>query len=784
MQDKIGLVGVSIREKARQLTKDNIKWFSPAGYFVIGRILSNTSIFGGISPFGVAFCAAAPGWGGVAAAFGAVMGYTFSPALAANMKYVAAVMLVAAAKWLFSPERGGAFTGGLSLKQGPVPAVAASFFALMTTGLAVSFAAGGTVYDILLNVSEVFFACGAAYFFSKAGTALRAGLSGAPKSDISCVVISLSIIVMGLSGLMVFGLSTGRIVSVLCILLCARYGGEAGGAVAGASAGIAMGLSGGDITYIALAYGFGGLIAGIFGSAGRLAAAASFVVTNAVVAFLTQELSHAYASVFEVFAASTLFIAIPQSVVNRLRPMRPALSAGDDGGYTRGVLRDRLSDISAALLEIGKATRKVSDGLDKLEDETPAGVAKKVADKVCRRCPMKNTCWQFSYSDTARAMGTAMNVLKRCGSINRARAPRYFAENCTKLDELLTEFNAQFQSHAARRVTQHKVAQVRAVIADQFSGLSMLIDEVAVEICGIKAFDGQKARKVRDYFEKENMTVSRVQVYSGENEKLFVSLVIPNHQVSRFKKTKAALDLCELLESDFDLPQISSHEQYATVVFSEKAAFHVEASACQIPGGGGKICGDAYELIKNKSGRAHFILSDGMGSGGSAAVDSSMASGLISQLLAVGISHDTALKTVNSALIVKSGEESLATLDITTIDLYTGRADFYKAGAAPTFVLKNKRAGYVESKSLPAGILRGVAFEHSVMSLREGDIIVMVSDGVTVSGAEWVKAELETLRGKGLRQLCEALAEKAKTRRSDNHEDDITVMAVELRRVA
>ncbi|MCL2034189.1 MAG: SpoIIE family protein phosphatase [Oscillospiraceae bacterium] len=786
MQHKIELISVSIREKARRLIKDYIKWLSPAGYFVAGAILSNTSIFGGISPFGVAFTAAAHGSSGTLAAFGSILGYAFSTSSASNMKYIAAVMLVAAAKWLFSPERGGALTGGVSLKTGPVSAVAASFFALLTTGLAVAFSAGGTVYDILLNVSEVFLACAAAYFFSKARAALRAGLSGAPKSEVSCVVISLAIILMGLSGLLIYDLSVGRIAAVLCILLCARYGGEAGGAVAGVAAGIAMGLSGGELTYVALAYGFGGLIAGIFGGAGRLACAASFVVTNAVVAFLTQELSHAYVSVFEVFAASTLFIAMPQSVVNRLRPMRSAAIAGDDGaGYMRGVLRDRLSDISSALLEVGKTTKKVGEGLDKLETAPSAGIATKVADKVCRKCSMKSTCWQFSYNDTARAMSAAMNVLKRSGSITRARAPRHLSQNCTRLDEVLTEFNAQFQSHAARLGTQRKVAQIRAVIADQFCALAMLIDELAVEVCGIKAFDWQKARRVRDYFEKnEGFAVGRVQVYSGDNGKLFISLVIPNHQVSRLKKTKAALDLCELLETDFDLPQITTHQQYTTVIFSEKASFHVEASACQIPGGSSMLCGDTYEFIENRAGRAHCILSDGMGSGGAAAVDSSMASGLISQLLAVGISHDTALKTVNSALIVKSGEESLATLDVTTIDLYTGRAEFYKAGAAPTFILKNKRAGYVETSSMPVGILRNVAFEHSVMSLREGDIIVMVSDGVTATGADWVKSELEALRGKDLRQMCEILAEKAKIRRNDNHEDDITVMAVELKRVA
>ncbi|MDQ9826338.1 SpoIIE family protein phosphatase, partial [Acinetobacter sp. 163] len=80
----------------------------------------------------------------------------------------------------------------------------------------------------------------------------------------------------------------------------------------------------------------------------------------------------------------------------------------------------------------------------------------------------------------------------------------------------------------------------------------------------------------------------------------------------------------------------------------------------------------------------------------------------------------------NSALLVKSGEESLSTIDITAIDLYTGQAHFYKAGAAPTFVRRGNRAGMVESTSLPVGILTAVEFEKSSIKLSDGDLVVMV----------------------------------------------------------
>ena len=175
-----------------------------------------------------------------------------------------------------------------------------------------------------------------------------------------------------------------------------------------------------------------------------------------------------------------------------------------------------------------------------------------------------------------------------------------------------------------------------------------------------------------------------------------------------------------------------------------------------------------------------LILSDGMGTGGNAAVDSAMTSDLLRRLLEAGVGCDAALKIVNSALLLKSGEETLATADVAAVDLFTGRAEFYKAGAAPTFLLKNGRAGYVQSDSLPAGILEGAAFEKSSLTLREGDRLVLVSDGVTATGADWVKSQLEAGAELSAQQLAEDLARTARERQQPGREDDITVLVADL----
>ncbi len=135
---------------------------------------------------------------------------------------------------------------------------------------------------------------------------------------------------------------------------------------------------------------------------------------------------------------------------------------------------------------------------------------------------------------------------------------------------------------------------------------------------------------------------------------------------------------------------------------------------------------------------------------------------------------------MNSALAVKSGEESLATVDTARIDLYTGRMELYKAGAAPTVVVRDGRALEIDSSSLPAGILSGVSFQRSDVALGLGDMVLLLSDGATTQGSGWIARMAEEEQPKDLNEFCKKIATTARLRRSDGREDDITVLCCRL----
>ena len=73
-------------------------------------------------------------------------------------------------------------------------------------------------------------------------------------------------------------------------------------------------------------------------------------------------------------------------------------------------------------------------------------------------------------------------------------------------------------------------------------------------------------------------------------------------------------------------------------------------------------------------------------------------------------------------------------------------------------------------------------FEKNAVTLRDGDVIVMVSDGAVAGGYEWLVSDLEHYGRDDPKELSEQLADEARRRRTDGHEDDITVIVLMLER--
>lgn len=741
---------------------------------IAGFIMSGATILGNLTPFGVAYCASANALGGASSAIGSLIGYILFGGTGTT-KYMVAVILVFLLKLVFKNERA---------QESPLAPPIISFATILAVSIAVSSLGEMSVYQTIIDAGEAFLAAGCSYFFYRTNQLVKNQLSihALSISDLCCAVVTVGILLCSLIGFEVAGFSIGRACAILLVLLLARYLHEAGGAVSGIMMGLVVLLASTDYRYLFASYAAGGLLAGVFSRFGRLGTASAFIICNGLVFLFSDAINGGFSPLFEMFAASVLFMIIPAKWTAKLHL---PVSSGTlmDTSNVKNLVLMRLAFVSHAMKGIATTTKEVAERLSDIHTKGIDDVYLRTTNACCKQCGLRSYCWDKARGTMDAAFGDITKILQRDGKIDRDTVPAFFSERCCKINELLQYLNRYYGDYLSDEIARHKVSQIRSLITDQFEGMGVMLSQLAGQFYEIKGFDPKAGQAARDIFEKYGYVLTGLSCFIDEYERMTIEAAVQEIEEGSEDLSSITLDLSDACNRIFDYPSIIPAEGCCKLTFIEKTTYVVEFGIQQSVHEGYKLCGDAYECFADSTGKAYCIISDGMGSGGQAAVDGRMTVELLSNLLKAGFEFDAALKMVNSALMVKSEEESLATIDITQIDLYTGRTQFLKAGAAPTFIRHRGHSRKVQASSLPAGILRGVSFDCQETELREGDIIVMVSDGVIENDEDWVLAELDLDYQCTAKELARKLAEQGKKRRiGGGHDDDATVIVMKIER--
>ena len=179
-----------------------------------------------------------------------------------------------------------------------------------------------------------------------------------------------------------------------------------------------------------------------------------------------------------------------------------------------------------------------------------------------------------------------------------------------------------------------------------------------------------------------------------------------------------------------------------------------------------KYCGDSFgSVLREEGGTLFAYISDGMGSGKDAAAASELCSAFIERLLPVNMlssrSPDVTLRMLNGFLCARSASpegECSATIDLGIFDLIGCRATFYKSGAAPTYVFRDGALYKLHARTVPVGIVSEPDVGKINTELLPGDVIIMVSDGIT-EGKEECSELFSMLRKRLLTHTADELAD-------------------------
>lgn len=466
-----------------------------------------------------------------------------------------------------------------------------------------------------------------------------------------------------------------------------------------------------------------------------------------------------------------MFAALPLE-----RALAPSGAFADKG--VAAMIHERLNFAADAIAGIGSGIAAAAEVLDK-KYSTSGGVAEiadKAADRVCRSCPNSMTCWGARYELFHKEFARLVVQLRTGFELTEFSLSPECAELCVDPNGVVRAISREYSRYVSAMADERRVRELRRIYTDQLSGVrDILRDMGTLNTALLSVYRDRPAEERAERVLKENgVEKPQAFVMQDKNGKLRVEA----YGATEPRVTREYLGtlLARAIGCELELPEVSgsqSKERFR-ILAAERTRLSAKVGAYQLAFGENRVCGDCYDCFTAADGSLYVILSDGMGTGSRARVDSAMACSVLSKLLKSGVALSAALETVNTVLMVKSADESFATLDICKIDLNTGECAVYKAGAATTYIKSSDRLIRASLSSPPAGTGGKLTVPAQKFSVRKGDVIVMMTDGAAPD-EQWLSRELS--KPSDPDALSERIAKAARAA-ENGRGDDISVVSV------
>lgn len=649
---------------------------------------------------------------------------------------------------------------------------------------------GGDNYGLFVTVFEGLFAAGLSVVFLVAFSAWkRLYINRRFSTDelICCFVVLLGM-VAGFGNWAVAGVELKQIASRVVILIAAALGGPGHGAGIGAMMGIVPSLSELVSPTIIGIYAFAGFLAGAFNSFGRTGVLMGFVLGNLLLSLYILPGAEMSGAMWASAVAGVIFFALPRGWIREMKKvtsqtnLRSAKEEKNERLLRLSVRRLRnasniFNELSHNLLELSEK--------EKPEQDSIHTVLNHLSRQMCSKCSVQEICWRIDYSKTYRGVMDLFQAAEKNGAAEYKDVPENFRKRCPHVKELLASVNCLYEMYCRSSFWQAQKKSSQCLVAHQLAGTAQVLEQVAKEIGGFSAEREVLERELANALIARGLPVDGAGVNFIDCKSLSVWVNFPQCPGEAACRSLLEQEVSLLLGKKYEI-----HEHSCTSKCGEGCSFFLlEAGAHKMEIGKAQLakanlCGDQGGAMLLESGKQLVMLSDGMGVGAKAAAQSNAALDTLSKFLEIGFSKDTAIDSVNASLALQGNEESLVTLDLCIVDLYTGAVEFVKTGAAPSFIKRGNEVKVVQGASLPVGILTAVEKESIQEQISEGDMIIMASDGLIDADKEgayhWILEELATAEEEDPQQLAQHLLKAAMERCGGSVQDDITILVAEM----
>jgi len=648
------------------------------------------------------------------------------------------------------------------------------------------------LYDMLMIIIESVMVCALINIYDKAlvfFTSMKRRTKVSSEEVVSIIFLIISSF-LGAS-VYIWNLSIKNIVSITIILFASYMGSIGTGAAAGIVFGLLQALSG-DIYPSAIGvYGACGILSSAFRLYGRLMSVLGFILGNSIMTFYINGSTEVLIRFEEILAASIIFMILPEKKIKKLLLNKWKIEAHSPAKGELYRVKDytveRLKEISDVFKELAVSMSAGLTAKEYFSQLDAAEIMEKVVKDTCQSCGMYNSCWKKEFYTTYQKMFAALSKIER-GDFREEDKKHRIIDKCLFPEKVWDRLKHHYDIYRYTLVWKKKISNSRYALSHQMEETGKLIGDLANRFSADVEFDSGLEEEIMVAMDKLGIQLDHVTVIKGKDsieidirhkncggKRECISKIIPEIRRitgKHFVKSDAS---CSFSVGDGCLLKL--REAYKYSIVTGIARKQKQASS---------VSGDNYSLMELKDGKFFMILSDGMGSGPMAAMESGMAVNLIEKFLAAGYDQNTALEAVNSLLLIRSDNDNYATVDMTIINQYTGEVEFLKVGAVSTFIKYKDRVDVIRNSSLPAGILDKIDVEFNRRKVGDGDFVVMITDGVLEANdkdldkEKWLEEIIYNIDTRNPKKMADIIMEKCLEKSKGQTSDDMTVLVAKI----
>lgn len=565
-----------------------------------------------------------------------------------------------------------------------------------------------------------------------------------------------------------------------------KYGSGAG-AIAGATCGIVLSMQSNLVSIIGIMCMLG-IIAGMFREIGVLGSGLAFGVSSIAFAYLYENHLLEISQLRVLGSSIVLFLLLPRKIIYRVEVGENEIRKRREDQFVKqniqNIARGKLREFSESFKKLSHTFNSVADKKSSLSREDINQIFDHVSKKLCKDCTHCNFCWENDFYDTYKSAFTLLSSAEENGYIVEEDIPQNFMNKCVNLNEFVYETNKGLELAKLNLSWHNRMAESREAIAEQLFEVANIINDFSSDLYETVEISGTREEQIIGKMKANHIEVKKISILEKKNKKQDIYMIAKTER-GRCVTTKEAAGIVSSILGKKMRPSEGSKnvisKDYDTVTFIEDTKFKVLTGAARATKTGERVSGDNFSFIHLASGEIIMTLSDGMGTGIKACEESESVIELLEQFMEAGFREESAIKLINSVLVLKSEQQSCSTIDMGVIDLHTGICEFIKIGASTTFIKRDNWVETICSTSLPVGVFNHVDFEGITKKLYHGDFVIMITDGVLdcigdLDKDKFMETIIMNINSKNPQDIANKILEKAIEQNDYMAMDDMTVI--------